>query len=196
MTKREKYKYFFERYWAYYTSGWWNFKRFVLRLSLLNRRFKKYLVCLIALLVLCNNAYAREINTTGKDMIFIPQPLIKKSVFEKIGMFNKNIKKYAADADLKKRLEKNKIKWVNFPSAKFYHQPISMKEDLSSAFKYGIGRADRRKYEGKGFPNFLKESLSYFSRGLSEKGFITAVYLYFWYLSFYSGFVRGYLKNE
>lgn len=78
---------------------------------------------------------AREFTTSRSDLIYIPGPMFRRNVFDKIGLFNEKVS-YAADADLKKRLEYKKIKWKNCPDAILIHAPLKISDDLKSAIKY------------------------------------------------------------
>lgn len=83
MKARERYKYLFVKYWEYYSYGWWNFTRYLNRLSILNRKFKKYLICITVLLLLGGSVYARGIDTiiihhTGEHNIDVSAEQIDK----------------------------------------------------------------------------------------------------------------------
>lgn len=132
---------------------------------------------------------AREFTTSRDDLLYIPGPMFKREVFNKIGLFNEKIL-YASDADLKKRLESKKIKWKNCPNAILLHCPLKFSEDLRSAINYGKGRAQRRTQENKGWPNFFKESFFYLFYGIANKGILTGIYLVIWYIFFYAGFIK------
>jgi glycosyltransferase involved in cell wall biosynthesis len=132
---------------------------------------------------------AREFTTSRPDLIYIPGPMFRIKVFDKIGLFNEKVS-YAADADLKKRLEYKKIKWKNCPDAILIHPPLKIGDDLKSAVNYGAGRAQRRTEENRSWPNFLKESFFYFFGGTFHKGILTGIYLLIWYLFFCFGFIK------
>ena len=62
MKAKGKYQYLFQKYCECYSYGWWSYERYADRLRILNRKFAKYLICIL-LLAVCSVAHARDINT-------------------------------------------------------------------------------------------------------------------------------------
>ena len=118
---------------------------------------------------------------------------IKKSIKKYIGnyYFDSDIH-WTEDADLNSRLTKADIK-VNYVfSAKAFHPPLSLKQDLRSAFRYGIGkriRVEKRKSQSVGI-HFSKVFAVAF-----KKGYWAGVYYFVWNCFYLIGYVYQFIND-
>lgn len=93
---------------------------------------------------------------------------------------------WTEDADMNSRLKKAKIK-VNYVfKAKVFHPPLSLKHDLRSAFRYGIGKKIRVE---TGRASCIGTHFSKIVDVANKKGFWSGIYYFIWN-TFY---VLGYL---
>lgn len=137
----------------------------------------------------------RHSHTNGKRAFAPPLGLNRK---ELLLNFNKEYfdhrLTWTEDFDFEIRRKINRIEVCYESSAKIFHQPISMLDDLKSAHKYGIGQ-----YEGyylglRGYskillsPSMMVRMFSQLSKFFDRK---TALYSLIWYLFFFIGFKRG-----
>lgn len=112
---------------------------------------------------------------------------IRKDVKNLIGgyYFDETIH-WTEDADLNTRLKKAKIKVAYVFSARAFHAPVTLRQDLRSAFRYGIGkriRVEKRKSIGAG-THFLKV----FDVTL-KKGVGAGLYYLIWNCSYFFGYL-------
>lgn len=92
---------------------------------------------------------------------------------------------WTEDADLNKRIVAAGMKIKSVPDATAYHPALTLKQDLSSAFKYGIGkriRVEKKTAKGIG-SNFSK----IFDLG-RKKGILSATYFFFWNCFYTAGY--------
>lgn len=92
---------------------------------------------------------------------------------------------WTEDADLNKRIVAAGVKIESVPEAIAHHPALTLKQDLSSAFKYGIGkriRVEKKTAKGIG-SNFTK----IFDLG-RKKGMLSAIYFFFWNCSYTAGY--------
>lgn len=119
---------------------------------------------------------------------------IKKNVKKLIGnyYFDEEIH-WTEDADLNARLKKAGIE-VNYVfSARVFHPPLSLKHDLRSAFRYGIGkriRVEKKMSSGTG-THFLK----ILDVGI-KKGFLASFYYFVWNCSYLFGYLYQLMRNS
>ncbi len=84
---------------------------------------------------------------------------------------------WTEDADLNTRLKKAGIE-VNYVfSAKVFHPPLSLKHDLRSAFRYGIGKRVRVE---KGTSNDIGTHFRKIHDVIYEKGVLAGTYYFVW----------------
>lgn len=137
----------------------------------------------------------RHSHTNGKRAFAPPLGLNKN---ESLLNFNKEYfdhrLTWTEDFDFEIRRKINRIEVYYESSAKIFHQPINMLDDLKSAHKYGVGQ-----YEGyylglrgynKIFLSFsmMAKMFSQLSKFFDNK---TALYSLIWYVFFFIGFKRG-----
>lgn len=172
----------------------------------LYRNLKNYSIVKGRVLFSYNNfiqkiiAKAREFTTSDIPNLFIPGAIFKKEVFRAVGLFNENIK-FASDAEMSNRITKAKISWLFVPTANIVHAPLTIKKDLKSALRYGIGRSQKHRilntHKSK---SLFQEFRCYFFSGARSKGILVAFYLVLWWLSFITGFyfdkIINFVKNN
>lgn len=114
--------------------------------------------------------------------------LKKRELIEKIGI-NGNIYnidvKYADDGNVHKRVKENNINIFVEPKAKIFHEAISLKHELITAFRLGRGNYQGQvKKRAIYYPltmKFLKEeNLNYLFKICHQCGFATMVFFIFW----------------
>ncbi len=145
-------------------------------------------------------AKAREFTTSDVPNLFIPGVIFKKDVFKTVGLFNEKIK-FASDAEMGNRIINMKIPWLFVPTANIIHAPLTIKEDLIRALRYGIGRSQKHQilntYKSK---SLFQEFCYYFVDGARNKGILVAFYLILWWLFFTAGFyfdrIVNFFKNN
>jgi hypothetical protein len=131
----------------------------------------------------------REFTTSDTPNLYIPLLLINKSVFEKIGYFNENME-FTSDCDFSDKAKKAGIDFYYEPEAQIIHEPLNIKSDLRSAFRYGTGRSQKHRSRGiKKKISYFSELNNYFVEGSSNKGFLVGLYLLLWGIFFMGGFV-------
>ncbi len=145
-------------------------------------------------------ARTREFTTTDTPNLFIPGPLFYKAIFDKVGVFNENIA-HCADNEMFKRIEANSIRWKYLPDVVIKHDPLDVKNDLRSAYNYGIGRYQRYKaLDQKRNKSILKDLLSGIISCYSSKGILVAVYYCLWIatlnISYLLCILRGKYENH
>jgi len=155
-------------------------------LSKLNKKMKNFLIIKGKINFLYNSlqtyitAKAREFTTSDPPNLYIPGLIFNKKLFHKIGFFNENIN-YCADAEMAKRIFKSGIKWKNEHISLINHDPVLFKEDLRSAFRYGIGIAERSSFDEINFMRrLLKDPWIYLANGIKIKGILVGLYLFLW----------------
>ncbi len=133
-------------------------------------------------------ARAREFTTSDFPNLFIPGAIFKKEVFEKVGLFNEKIK-FTSDAEMETRIKNANIPWLFMPDINIIHAPLTIKQDLKSAFRYGSGRSQKHTaLNTTKSKSLIQEFYYYFVIGQKHKGFLTALYLVLWWICFTLGF--------
>lgn len=141
-----------------------------------------------------SNGFFSKIVAETRDYVYYnpPKPYnpflgIRKDVNKLIGghYFDEHIH-WTEDADLSSRLTRSGVKVKYVFSARVYHPPLTLKYDLRSAFRYGIGKRIRvlkGKTQGVGthFQNIPDL--------ISKKGAWSGVYYFFWNISFTLGYL-------
>lgn len=141
-------------------------------------------------------AKAREFTTSDEPNLYIPGPMFKKDIFDNVGLFNERIQ-FASDAEMAARIKSKNIKWLYVPEAEIFHSPLTIKDDLKSAFRYGLGRSQKHIVLNtrRSIP-ILKEIYFYFIKGAQKKGILVGVYLLFWSIVFNLGYIIGKIKYK
>lgn len=118
---------------------------------------------------------------------------IRKSLKQLVGdyYFDEKIH-WTEDADLNARLKKAGVE-VNYVfSARVFHPPLSLRHDLRSAFRYGIGKRIRveKKVSGGTGTHFLK----ILDVGI-KKGFLASFYYFVWNCSYLFGYLYQLVRD-
>ena len=129
-----------------------------------------------------------------------PPLMISKQILQKIGGYAFNIKLiWREDSDLDNRIRNAGIAIVHVPQGVIYHHTISLKTDLRSTFRYGIGLA---------IANVLGIKLTEVPRSTASafksKGAVVALYMLFRNRVYDAGYVyararllsKGYLEGK
>lgn len=134
-------------------------------------------------------AKAREFTTSDPPNLYIPGPMFKKEVFKTVGPFIESIN-FASDAEMATRIKNARIEWLYIPDAEIIHDPLTTKQDLSSAFRYGYGRSQKyRALNTSRSISFIGELYYYFIKGAKSKGILVGFYLLLWCFCFTSGYI-------
>lgn len=124
-------------------------------------------------------ARAREFHTSDFPNTYIPGLLIKQTVFDEVGYFNESLP-WCADAEFGKRIKASGIDVMFEPTAVIYHAPLTVAEDLRSAFSYGRGKYRITRLHGKA-STMLGNIRRFGLEGTLSKGPLTGTYLLIWY---------------
>lgn len=138
-------------------------------------------------------AKTREYSYYNPPKPYNPFLGIRKDVKEHIGgyYFDETIH-WTEDADLSIRLKKATIKVSYVFSAKAFHPPLSLKHDLRSAFRYGIGKRIRVEKRNS---NSVGTHFSKIPDVMSKKGFCTGLYYVIWNCSYFLGYMYQMVAN-
>lgn len=82
----------------------------------------------------------REYTTSDNLNAYSPPLLFHKSIKKDTDYYFDSRLIWSEDADFNNRIQKSKIAIGYDPNAAIFHKPLSFKEDLRSAYRYGIGR--------------------------------------------------------
>ncbi|MBU1205137.1 MAG: glycosyltransferase [Nanoarchaeota archaeon] len=132
---------------------------------------------------------ARLVNTTNVPYAFIPPLMLKKQVFEKINdgySFAEDVV-WCVDYEFELRRRKAGIPLKIVPDARIYHDPLSIKSDLKSAFMYGTGKRIRHERTGEKVDliGVIKDPIL---KGVKEEGLVVGFYLTIWKTVLYTGY--------
>lgn len=135
-------------------------------------------------------AVSREHHTAEVLTAYKPPLLISKKIIKKIGgyVFNEKLI-WREDADLDNRIRENNIEIIPVSKGIIYHHKISLKTDLRSTFRYGIGLAiaDAMRIKLTEVP---RSTLSAFK----SKGLIVALYMLFRNRIYNAGYLFARIK--
>lgn len=128
----------------------------------------------------------REYTTSDQINTFAPGIAFDKNISKKIGgyYFDKDIH-WVEDSELNNRVKKADIKIKFLSEAKIHHSPLSLQQDLRSAFRYGCGKrigVEKRIMSGVG--SFLK----FVPDIIHKKGLLTGLYAILWSAFYCSGY--------
>jgi len=131
-------------------------------------------------------AKAREYTTSDTPSAYKPPLALKKSIIDDVEYFFDNDVHWTEDEDLDERVRAAKVS-INFlPDAVIYHPPVTLKSDLRSAFRYGIGKRIRvEKKIAKG----LGSDFPYLFDAIGKKGLLVGIYLFFWNIVYSLGYI-------
>jgi len=141
-----------------------------------------------------SNSFVSQVIAKTRDYVYYnpPKPYnpflgVRKDVKDLIEgyYFDENIY-WTEDADLNSRLKIAEIKVKYVFSAKAFHPPLTLKYDLRSAFRYGIGKRIR---VVKGKSSGLGTHFESIPDLVSKKGILPGIYYFFWSVSFASGYL-------
>ncbi len=127
-------------------------------------------------------ALSREFHTSDFLNAYSPPLLFKKNIKDDIGgyYFHPALC-WMEDGEFDFRVQNAKLKISYDPDAKIYHDALTFKKDLKSAFNYGLGRRISAELKIDKKPTGLIKGLSkYLLPGIKKKGFCVGIYLYIW----------------
>jgi len=132
-------------------------------------------------------AKAREYSYYEPPKPYNPFLGIKKSIKKHIGgyYFDETIH-WTEDADLNTRLKKAKVKINYVFSARVFHPPLTLKHDLRSAFRYGIGKRIRVE---KGVSDGIGTHFGKVLDVVIKKGVLVGIYYAIWNCLYLLGFI-------
>lgn len=81
----------------------------------------------------------REFTTSDYCNAFSPPLILHKSIKEDIGYYFNPSLKWEEDFDFNRRVFENNVKIYWDKTAEIYHPPLSIIQDLRSAYNYGVG---------------------------------------------------------
>jgi hypothetical protein len=142
----------------------------------------------------------REFTTTDHDNLFIPGPIFNKIIFKKTKLFNEKIR-FSADYEMWQRIDSLKIKCHYINDVIIIHDPLSITQDLKSAFSYGVGRSQRYlSINKKRKKPFMSDYAKYVSECLKTKGLAVAIYFTIWIFAInighYSNDLKVFINNK
>lgn len=136
-----------------------------------------------------SSAISRVRDYTNADTVKAYNPFLglRKDLAKHVGgfFFDGDIY-WTEDADLNKRILDAGIEIKSVPDAIASHPSLTLKQDLSSAFKYGIGkriRVEKKTALGVG------SSFSKIFDVKRKKGLLSAIYFLFWNCFYVSGYL-------
>jgi glycosyltransferase involved in cell wall biosynthesis len=138
-------------------------------------------------------AKVREYSYYDPPRPYNPFLAIRKDVKPLIGnyYFDESIH-WTEDADLNTRIKNAGIRVSYVFSARVFHPPLTLKHDLRSAFRYGIGKRIRVE---KGTSNGIGTHFGkFFDIGL-KKGILASFYYFIWSCSYLSGYLYQVVKD-
>lgn len=132
---------------------------------------------------------ARTVNTSNVPYAFIPPLMLKKQVFDEINdgyRFAEDVV-WCVDYEFELRRAASEIPVRLVPEARIHHEPIRIKSDFKSAFKYGTGKRIRHERTGEKvkFLDVLKDPIL---KGVKEDGPFIGAYLALWKAVLYAGY--------
>lgn len=158
-------------------------------------------------------AKARGTHSSSVQNVYTPLLAFKKSVIDKIGGYYFSPKiPWTEDHELAQRVIKGNLKVAVIPSAIGYHKSTTIKNDLSSAFNYGIGynigiRSNltipsflyggaHSLIAGLFYDLYRAARIPHYIKSISQDfDILTALYMTLWMSMFSFGYYLGYLKN-
>jgi len=129
--------------------------------------------------------------------MYTPSLAIRKDLVDVLGYYFDEDIHWTEDSDLRHRIKAANIRTKYLPVAKVYHAPLSIRKDLMSAFRYGIGERIRVEkgtiIGGHNFIPVLKKILAghwlkYLKRVMAKKGSLVALYMIPWNLWYFLGY--------
>lgn len=132
-------------------------------------------------------AKVREYMNTNIPKPYNPFLCIKKDIKKLIGnyYFDNDIH-WTEDADLALRVNSANLKVNYVVSASVFHSPLTLRDDLKSAFRYGIGKRIRvTKSTGKGIGVHFNNTLDVFKK----KGLGASIYFSIWNCFYTAGYI-------
>lgn len=130
-------------------------------------------------------ARSREHHTSELLTAYKPPLVIRKSIGSRIGGYYFDSRLiWREDSNLDWRIRRANIPIHFEPSAVIFHPPLSLREDLRSTFRYGVGLARSRWYQ---IP--LTEVPRSVASTYRSKGFVPALYMCFRNSVYNAGFI-------
>lgn len=131
-------------------------------------------------------ARVREYTTADKPNAYKPPLAIRKSIKKLVGgyYFDPEVI-WTEDADFNLRVLRANIEIEFVPSAKIFHPPLTFRQDLRSAFRYGFGKSIRvKKNIAQGIGTHFREV----DKLISRKGFWAGIYYLIWNCFYLCGY--------
>lgn len=135
-------------------------------------------------------ARAREFHTSDKVSAYSPPLLFKKKIINYIDdyYFHPNLC-WLEDSEFDKRVRDAKLNISYDPEAIIYHPELTIKNDLKSAFWYGVGKRIGVKIGIHDKPTGIIGSFKKYVINASKvKGLASGIYLFIWKLALLFGY--------
>lgn len=147
-----------------------------------------------------SNSFLSRVIARTREYVYYnpPKPYnpflgIRKDIKKYIkGYYFDELVYWTEDADLNTRLKQADVNVKYIFSAKVFHPPLTIRKDLRSSFRYGIGKRIRVE---KGTSNGIGTHVSNIMDIGSKKGVWSAVYYFLWNLVYASGYFYQILKD-
>lgn len=139
-------------------------------------------------------AAARDYAHTRPDKAYQPALAFRKEIVGLIGYYFDLDIHWTEDADFSRRVKAAAIPITFLPDAVVYHPPISLREDLRSAMRYGMGRRVAEEKELVGtyppFRPYPRTIVRTFDDVAKKKGYVVPLYVCGpWNLAFSIGYL-------
>ncbi len=118
---------------------------------------------------------------------------LRKDIQQHIGgyIFDDRIY-WTEDADLNKRIVEAGLKIKSVPDAIAYHPPLTLKQDLISSFRYGIGKRIRVE---KNITKGIGSKFSKIPDFVIKKGIFPVIYFFVWNCFYTAGYFYQIIKD-
>ena len=148
-------------------------------------------------------ARLREFTTSDQINAYSPPLLFDRRIIDQIGYYFHPSLIWSEDADFDRRVKQAGIPIGYDPEATILHKPLTIPDDLRSAFFYGVGRQIGKEvgvYSPHTFHSFVdnvaKVSETTIDIYKSKDALVAAYYLFLWNPAFRIGtFTQHYIKN-
>ena len=129
----------------------------------------------------------RDYITYNEIKAFAPGLAFRKDILKDIGnyFFDEDIH-WVEDSELNNRIKKANIKIGYIQDAIIYHSPLTIYQDLRSAFRYGCGK---RIGVEKGIMNGIGSFFFKTFDVIKKKGFLAGLYITIWNITYCLGYL-------
>ncbi len=128
----------------------------------------------------------RKYAISDQPNIFTPGIAFNKKIIKKIGgyYFDRDIH-WVEDSELNNRIKKADVKIKFLSGINIHHSPLTLKQDLRSAFRYGCGK---RIGVEKGIMHGIGSFLKFVPDVVNKKGMLVGMYAILWSIFYCLGY--------